>query len=73
MREVGFTCVPISVLVKDSEGLPQLLLAVRVLHLARHHVQELFKVYRAVACNTGSSTSRLPALNTRSNTDTMIT
>lgn len=39
----------IAVLVKDAEGLDDLLLRVCVLHLARHHVQKLGEVNRSVA------------------------
>lgn len=40
---------PVSVLVEDPEGLPNLLLGIRVLHLPGHHGQELGEVDGAVA------------------------
>jgi len=39
----------VAVLVEDTEGLPDLLFAVGVLHLARHHGQELGEVDCAIA------------------------
>ena len=39
----------VAVLVEDAEGLADLLLTVRVLHLARHHCEKLRKVDSAVA------------------------
>ena len=41
--------VSVAVLVEDSEGFSQLLLVVGVLHLLRHHLEELFKVDGAVS------------------------
>ena len=39
----------VAVLVEDTERFADFLLAVRVLHLARHHCQELWKVYGSIA------------------------
>ena len=39
----------VAVLIKDLEGFLDLLLAVRVLHFARHHGQEFREIDRAVA------------------------
>ena len=47
--ELGGGDVAVAVLVEDLERLLDLLLAVRVAHLARHHRQELGEVDRAVA------------------------
>ena len=41
----------IAVLVEHPEGLPDLLLAVRILHLPRHHREELWEVDGAVTYN----------------------
>ena len=38
----------VAILVEHPEGLPDLLLAVRILHLPRHHRQELWEVDGAV-------------------------
>ena len=48
--ELGGADEAVAVLVEDAEGLAQLVLAVLVLHLARHHVEKLLEVDRAVAC-----------------------
>lgn len=50
--ELGRRYEAVAVLVEHPEGLPDLLLAVRVLHLARHHGQELGEVDRTVACRS---------------------
>lgn len=47
----------VAVLVEHTEGFADLLLAVCVLHLARHHGEELGEVYRAVAWNLKSRES----------------
>ena len=49
MPELGRTDVAVAVLVEDLERLLDLLLAVRVAHLARHHREELGEVDRAVS------------------------
>jgi len=40
---------PVAVFIKDTERFPKLFFAVCLSHLPRHHVDELLKVYRAVA------------------------
>lgn len=51
VAQLGGRYEPVAVLVEDAERFADLLLAVGVLHLARHHREELGEVYRAVAWN----------------------
>jgi len=48
-EEVNLPDESIAVLVEDAESLLDLLLAVRVLHLAGHHGEELWEVDGAVS------------------------
>lgn len=49
VAQLGGRDEPVAVLVENTERLTDLLLAVRVFHLARHHCQEFGEVYRAIA------------------------
>ena len=58
--ELGGADEAVAVLVEDAERLTQLVLAVLVLHLARHHVQELLEVDGAVTCNHAAQLLQRP-------------
>jgi len=49
MPQLGRTDVTVSVLIKDLEGLFDLLLTISVLHLPGHHGQELREIDSAIA------------------------
>lgn len=49
MTQLGSADVPITVLIEHLEGLLDLLLAIRIAHLACHHCEEFGEIDRAVA------------------------
>ena len=57
--QLGGRDEPVAVLVEHAERLTDLLFRVRVLHLARHHRQELREVDRPVACSRRTSGRRI--------------